>query len=102
MLRYDSPPNVIATHNNWGYEVTSEMERLGYPADISAITDGHDFGKSHRGRGEIDYRHWVTASSASSGGGAAGGVPMWGWLAGGVVALLLLFVMMSRRSASAS
>lgn len=98
----DSKNDIIATHNDWGYEVTSEMDRLGYPGDVSAITDGHDVGKSHRGRGEVDYRHWVTAAPSAGGGGGGGAVPIWGWLAGGAVALLLLFIAMSRRSASAS
>jgi hypothetical protein len=40
------------------------MNKEGYPSDIIAFLDGNDFGKTHRGRGKLDYRNWITASTA--------------------------------------
>ena len=59
----DSRNDIDATWNDWGWEVTAEMEASPYPADISVITDGNDEGKTRLGRGTVDYRHWISASS---------------------------------------
>jgi hypothetical protein len=69
-IRVSGRKDVAAQWNDWGWETTAEMEREGYPSDIIAITDGNDFGKSHRGRGKIDYRNWIKpppVKQASSG-----------------------------------
>jgi len=68
-IRVSGRKDVNAHWNDWGWETTAEMEREGYPADIVALVDGNDFGKSHRGRGKLDYRNWVKpppAKQASS------------------------------------
>lgn len=40
--------------NWWGEETTAEMERLGYPANISTIWDGHD----NPSLSFVDYSNW--------------------------------------------
>ncbi|MGH2569782.1 MAG: right-handed parallel beta-helix repeat-containing protein, partial [bacterium] len=55
----DSRNDIDATHNDWGWEITAEMEAEEWPADIETIVDGNDRAKSHRGKGTVDYRHWV-------------------------------------------
>lgn len=63
-IRVSGRKDVVANYNDWGWEATEEMRQEGYPADIIAIIDGNDFGKSHRGRGRLDYRNWITAPPA--------------------------------------
>jgi len=62
--------DIDATHNDWGYATTAEMESQPWPADVSTIQDGNDQGKTHRGRGVVDYREWVRAGAP---GEASGG-----------------------------
>ena len=62
-VRISGRKDVVANWNDWGWETTEEMNKKGYPADIIGFIDGNDFGKSHRGRGKLDYRNWITASS---------------------------------------
>jgi parallel beta-helix repeat protein len=64
----DSRNDIDATWNDWGWASTTEMERYPYPTDITAIQDGNDVGKTHRGRGKVDYRNWLmpTKSEAST------------------------------------
>jgi hypothetical protein len=52
---------IDATHNDWGWETTAEMDSEGWPADIQTIMDGNDRGRTHRGKGKVDYRHWIRA-----------------------------------------
>ncbi len=54
----ESRNDIDATYNDWGWATVVEMERLPYPADITAIADGNDVGETARGRGVVDYRHW--------------------------------------------
>jgi hypothetical protein len=63
-IRMDTKNDIDATWNDWGWETTEEMNAKGYPADIIAIIDGNDFEKTHRGRGKVDYRNWITAETA--------------------------------------
>jgi hypothetical protein len=63
-VRISGRKDVVAHWNDWGWETTEEMKKEGYPSDIIAFMDGNDFGKSHRGRGKLDYRNWITASTA--------------------------------------
>jgi hypothetical protein len=63
-IRISGRKDVMANWNDWGWETTEEMNKKGYPADIIAIVDGNDFGKTHRGRGMLDYRNWITAPPA--------------------------------------
>jgi hypothetical protein len=58
--------DVVATHNDWGWETTLEMDRKGWPADIIAIMDGNDVAKSGRDKGTVDYRHWVRPEGAAA------------------------------------
>jgi hypothetical protein len=63
-VRISGRKDVVANWNDWGWETTEEMNKEGYPSDIIGIVDGNDFAKSHRGRGKLDYRNWITASTA--------------------------------------
>ena len=63
-IRVSGRKDVVANYNDWGWETTEEMRQEGYPSDIDVFVDGNDFGKSHRGRGKIDYRNWITAPPA--------------------------------------
>jgi len=71
----ESRNDIDATYNDWGWATVVEMERLPYPADITAIVDGND--KDGRGRGAVDYRHWFRpkegegAAAATAAGAAA-------------------------------
>lgn len=58
--------DIDATWNDWGWETTEEMKREGYPSDIIVIVDGNDFGKTHRGRGTVDYRNWRTPDAVAA------------------------------------
>jgi hypothetical protein len=64
-IRNGSKRDIEAMWNDWGWETTEEMSRKGYPADIIAITDGNDLARTHRGRGKVDYRNWITAPAAA-------------------------------------
>ncbi|MFN8179858.1 MAG: right-handed parallel beta-helix repeat-containing protein [bacterium] len=55
----ESRNDVAAQWNDWGWTTTAEMERADYPADISVLLDGNDFGSAGRGKGKIDYRNWI-------------------------------------------
>ena len=71
-LMNSSRNDIDATWNDWGWDTALEMERKGYPADITDIIDGNDRAASHRGRGKVDSRNWVvpdTSGDAASGGG---------------------------------
>jgi hypothetical protein len=69
------------------------MNRKGYPADIVTLDDGNNADRSHRGRGAVDYRHWIVPDTE---GGDSGGVPVWAAIA---IALVLVvgFVVIARR-----
>jgi len=69
-IRISGRKDVVANWNDWGWETTEEMKKEGYPSDIIAIMDGNDFGRSHRGRGKLDYRNWITAAPAKHGASA--------------------------------
>ena len=47
---------INAQYNYWGIRTTEEMNQLGYPANITAFTDGWDQGKA---AGKVDYRNWL-------------------------------------------
>ncbi|MBZ0267354.1 right-handed parallel beta-helix repeat-containing protein [bacterium] len=86
--------DVDATGNDWGYATTALMGMREYPMDIPGIVDGNDEGKSHRGRGKVDYRNYVTPDDV----GAAGDSPN-RWLLPALVAvgLALVIVVAARR-----
>jgi parallel beta-helix repeat protein len=89
----DSRNEIDATWNDWGWEVTSEMETNEYPADISTIMDGNDKAKSRKGRGKVDYRNWIRPQEDAP----AEKRSLW-WIAGVVAVLLVgVFVAISRR-----
>ncbi len=75
-IRNASRRDVDATWNDWGWETTEEMNRKGYPADIIAITDGNDLARTHRGRGKVDYRNWITAEASPKPSAAAPAAPV--------------------------
>lgn len=90
----NSSTNTIdATYNDWGWATTAEMESHPWPADIGSITDANDQGRSHRGRGVVDYRNWVRGDNP------AGAAPRNRWLLPilVVVGLALLIVVVVRR-----
>ncbi len=80
-IRNGSRNDLKVTFNDWGWETTEEMNRESYPSDIITLVDGNDFGKTHRGRGKLDYRDWikpgdlVPASNAPGGAAGAGAPP---------------------------
>ena len=97
--------DIDATYNDWGWETTAEMEADGYPADIEKIMDGNDLKKTHRGRGKVDYRHWVrpqAASAASTAEAAADDASPMRMLVPLAIAVVLIagFVGVSRRRRS--
>jgi Right handed beta helix region len=57
--------DIDATHNDWGWATTAEMDTKPWPADIAAIGDGNDH-KKPVGRGVVDYRNWVESRPAAS------------------------------------
>lgn len=85
--------DIDATYNDWGWAITSEMEMRPFPTDISSLQDGNDLEQSNRGRGQIDYRHWITAD----GGSEASGAPRWLLPALAAVGILLVVVVALRR-----
>ncbi len=58
-IRIDTRNDIDATWNDWGWEVMSEMDSKGYPADIITIFDGNNKDKTRGGRGKVDYRNWI-------------------------------------------
>jgi parallel beta-helix repeat protein len=62
----ESRNDIVATWNDWGWATTTEMERYPYPTDVSVIQDGNDRGDTHRGRGKVDYRHWILPTKAEA------------------------------------
>jgi hypothetical protein len=66
--------DIVATHNDWGWETTLEMDRKGWPADIVTLMDGNDKAKSGRDKGKVDYRNWVRPQGAEPAG--EGGRPL--------------------------
>lgn len=65
--------DIDATHNDWGWATTAEMESKPWPADIASITDGNDQSKkTRRGRGVVDYRNWVVAEVEAEGDAGTG------------------------------
>ena len=92
-IRNDSRNDIDATWNDWGWEVMAEMEQKGYPADIATIDDGNNSDKSHRGRGDVDYRNWIRPEEKS---GGERSFPVWLALAIAVV-LAGGFVVIARR-----
>jgi nitrous oxidase accessory protein NosD len=93
--------DIVATHNDWGWETTVEMNQKGYPDDIAAFQDGNDHGSTARGKGKIDYRNWVRPEG--SGGEEAvdrGMRPLVPILI--AVVLIGLFVALSRRRREAA
>jgi Right handed beta helix region len=88
--------DVDATGNDWGWGTTALMEAREYPADIPGIVDGNDEGKSHRGRGRVDYRNWITPDDLDGGGADA---PRNRWLLPVLIAggLALVLVVATRR-----
>ncbi len=62
----ESRNDIDATWNDWGWAASTEMERYPYPTDVSVIQDGNDRGKTHRGRGKVDYRHWLLPTKAEA------------------------------------
>lgn len=94
--------DIDATWNDWGWETTVEMNREGYPADIVVIVDGNDFERTHRGRGKVDYRHWIQPEGEAP--EPAAGLTWLGrvWIPIVAAALLVVvFVFLSRRSRAA-
>jgi len=65
-----SANDIDATGNDWGYATTALMESREFPMDIPSIADGNDEGKSHRGRGRVDYRGYVTPDDVGAAGGS--------------------------------
>ena len=55
--------HIDAEQNYWGEIVTTEIENVHYPADISAINDR---------KGRINYRHWLNAPVEIPSGPASG------------------------------
>ena len=51
--------DIDARFNDWGWDTTVEMEKRGYPANITAILDGRDSGGSFVGKGTVDYSSWI-------------------------------------------
>lgn len=86
--------DIDATWNDWGWEIAAEMSSKGYPSDITVILDGNDRLRSHRGKGTVDYRHWIGESAKTSSSGRA--VPL---IAISIAAfgLLALLVVLARR-----
>jgi hypothetical protein len=58
-IQNSSRNDIDATWNDWGWEVTAQMEASPYPTDVTTITDGNDFSRVARGKGKVDYRHWI-------------------------------------------
>lgn len=80
--------DIVATHNDWGWATTSEMQTSTYPTDISTIMDGNDRKKSGRGRGKVDYQNWVSPDASSGSGSSPWLVPI---LAGvGIIAVVFI------------
>lgn len=63
--------DVDATGNDWGWATTALLDARPYPIDVPGIVDGNDEGKSHRGRGKVDYRNWITPDDVAAGEGGA-------------------------------
>jgi len=57
-----TPLNLDARYNNWGQGTAVEMNRKGYPANISTIEDNFDDPQN----GRVDYRHWAGQPFLSS------------------------------------
>jgi hypothetical protein len=90
----DSRNDIVATYNDWGWEVTTEMESGPWPVDVTAIMDGNDKESTRRGRGVVDYREWVSPDDVA---GGEAGSPRW-WIAALVAVVLIgVFVAISRR-----
>ena len=51
--------DINARFNDWGWDTTVEMEKRGYPANITSILDGQDSGTSFVGKGKVDYSSWI-------------------------------------------
>jgi hypothetical protein len=95
--------DVDATWNDWGWETTVEMNREGYPADIVAIVDGNDFERTNRGRGKVDYRHWILPEGEAAGTGPGSLLAGRTWIPIAAAAILVVvFVVLSRRSRTAA
>lgn len=86
--------DIDATYNDWGWEITTEMESREYPTDVSVLLDGNDSAKSAAGRGKVDYRHWVTAESGDEGKRVRFRLPL---LVPIALVLIAVFVVLSRR-----
>jgi nitrous oxidase accessory protein NosD len=103
-----SKNDVDATWNDWGWETAAEMDAKGYPADILALRDGNDAESFGAGKGKVDYRHWVSATTPAGGGEPVTAAPEAEPdedrelpivpIAGAVV-LLIVFVVVARKRA---
>jgi hypothetical protein len=93
--------DIVATHNDWGWETTLEMDRKGWPADIIALQDGNDHAKSGRDKGKVDYRHWVRPQGAEPPGEAGGPPLLVPILIGALLVAVFLGVSLRRRAAGA-
>ncbi|MGQ0720606.1 MAG: right-handed parallel beta-helix repeat-containing protein [Candidatus Eiseniibacteriota bacterium] len=96
-----SRSDIVATHNDWGWETTLEMDRKGWPADIIALQDGNDRAKSGRDKGKVDYRHWVRPQGAAPAGDAGGPPLLVPILVAALLVAVFLGVSLRRRAARA-
>ncbi len=94
-LYTDSGKPINAQYNYWGIKTTEEMNRLGFPANISAFTDKWDLSKA---AGEIDYRNWLDGADGNpakpTGAAAVRGVA--GKVAVGAALLLIMGFLATR------
>jgi hypothetical protein len=71
------------------------MSSKGYPADITVIFDGNDRLRSHRGKGKVDYRHWIGEKGAA--GKETGGPVVTISIAAGVILALFFLIWAARK-----
>lgn len=89
-----------ARHNYWGATVTSTMQELGYPADISSLFDYWD--GEDRATGMVDFQDWASSpEEALKGAGVSipgSRIPLIPALAGVVLAIIIISVMRRKRA----
>ncbi len=89
-----------AQYNYWGATVTSTMNELGYPADISSLFDYWD--GEDRANGMVDFRNWtaspeeaIKASAASIPGSR---IPLIPAMVGVALAIIVIAAMRRKRA----